>query len=164
MTIRSKSYLPQEFLRSLANDEFSPSLVFTGMVKKTEDSEKQILFTIGTDCTNWRATSIDLIESIEALDFSHCKNHTHPVVRIYFKKPSSEESALFALLAIDMVNLARASVLKVLNQLQNSRGIARLDCAQCIRGCGVQSPEDFFACLDRCAALCPPITELSTVE
>jgi hypothetical protein len=160
-------YPPQEFLEKLVRDDLKPPLVFTGMVKKGEDNLNQVLFATGTNCANWRAVSLEMVESIEVLEIVPCKDHTHPRVKIYFKKPKSKDAMLFASLAAAMVRAARDAMIKMLDQIQPGGAIVRSasgDCAQCFRDCRVQSPEDFLACLDRCARLCPPIVEPQFAE
>lgn len=159
MTKRSMTHTPEEFLERLARNELGPPLVLTGIVKKREGDDKQLMFSVGMSCTQWRAVPIDLIESIEVLDFLPCRDHSHPLAKLYFKTPSSPETMLFAALLCDTVRVARDLVIKVLAKVQNGGATARSDCAQCIRDCGVQSPEEFFVCLNRCAALCPSVVE-----
>jgi hypothetical protein len=152
-------YLPREFLEKLVRNDLRPPLVLTGMAKKGEDDDKQVWFAIGTNCANWRVVPLNLVESIEALEIVPCRDHTHPLVKMYFKKPNSEDSMLFASLAINIIRAAGDAVVKVLAHVQASGPTVRSDCVQCLRDCRVQSPEDFFACLDRCARLCPPVAE-----
>jgi hypothetical protein len=107
---------------------------------------KEVLFAIGTNCAHWRVVPLNLVESIEALEIVPCRDHTHPLVKMYFKKPNAEDSMLFASLAIDIIRAARDAVVKVLAHVQAGGPTVRSDCVQCLRDCRVQSPEDFFAC------------------
>jgi hypothetical protein len=110
-------YLPREFLEKLVRNDLRPPLVLTGMAKKGEDDDKQVWFAIGTNCANWRVVPLNLVESIEALEIVPCRDHTHPLVKMYFKKPNSEDSMLFTSLAIDIIRAARDAVVKVLEHV-----------------------------------------------
>jgi len=99
MKKEAKNYSPGEFIEKLKSDDFrSQSLIYTGMLKTAED-DKHLLFANGTYCTNWTAIPIDIIENIELVDVIPCKDHTHPLVHITIKEPTSEEAKMFASLA-----------------------------------------------------------------
>lgn len=103
-------YSPQDFLERLVNNDFRRPLIITGMIKKAENSD-QFLFTFGTSCANWRKVPLNIIDNIEVLNFVHCNDHAHPLVKMTFKEPESEESLLFASLATDIMDEAKSPII-----------------------------------------------------
>jgi hypothetical protein len=153
MSKQAQIYTPHEFLEKLNRDDLRLPFAFIGMVKQA-DNDKHVLFSIGRSCTNWITVSVDFIEKIEHLDTVACEDHTHHLVKMYFKTPKSEEGLLLASLAVEMRNESQRAVMKIVKQCSSVRDDA---CVECWRRCSVtvQSPEDFFDCLNRCAPLCP---------
>jgi hypothetical protein len=94
------SFTPEEFVAKLRSGdlETSTSLRLIGMVKEADD-EQHLLFANGTSCETWTRLPLAMVEDIELGDMVPCQDHSHPLVRLRIKEPSSEESAVFAALA-----------------------------------------------------------------
>ena len=157
MCKQTRVYSPLEFLDRLVHDDLSQPLKLTGMIKKAENNDNQVLFAVGTKCANWKKVPLDIIDNIEELDVVSCEDHVHPLVKMSFKVPESEEALLFASFVNDVLNDSKQVVVKFLKQLEDSgdSGARRDPCSHCIGDCVILSPEDFFRCLERCAPLCP---------
>jgi len=95
MANETQSFAPEEFLARLARGEISRPIVFTGMVKRSEDDSACLLFARG-NCTNWIKIPLSSIEQIEVLDIVPCKDHTHPLVKLRLKRPQTDEGILFS--------------------------------------------------------------------
>jgi hypothetical protein len=89
----------EEFLQKLRHDEITTPIVFTGIVKKADEGADQFLFALSGNCGNWVKIPVAGIEKVEVLDVVACKDHTHPLVNLQFKRPQSEEGSLFLALA-----------------------------------------------------------------
>lgn len=154
-------YSPQDFLERLINDDFRRPLIITGMIKKAENSD-QFLFTIGTSCANWRKVPLNIIDNIEVLNFVPCNDHAHPMVKMTFKEPESEESLLFASLATDIMDETK----NVVNKLKERPSVFDDDpvnpnqpCIDCFNNCLSQGI-NYFDCVQNCAPLCPGVTDI----
>jgi hypothetical protein len=99
MASEKQLFAPQEFLAKLQGGEISRPVVFTGMVKKSEDDSDYLLFARGNKCTNWIKIPLSSIEKIDLLNIVACKDHTHPLVTLYLYRPQTEEGLLFLSLA-----------------------------------------------------------------
>jgi hypothetical protein len=93
------SFSGDEFLHQLLNDEIAIPMVFTGTVKKPDVGTDHFLFAPGSDCEHWLKIPVTSVEAVEVLDVVSCKDHTHPLVKLRFKRPQSEEGSLFLALA-----------------------------------------------------------------
>jgi hypothetical protein len=120
----------EEFLQKLRDDQITAPILFTGMVKKTDDATDHILFTHAADCTNWIRIPVTSIENVEILDVVPSKEHTHPLVNLRIKKPQSTEGLLF---------LALAQQSRVPGMMPRHR---------------IADPADAGACFDRYLRLC----------
>jgi hypothetical protein len=109
MTEEKQTYSPREFLDKLQRDDLSPPLRFTGMAKQVEDDDTAILFAPGRNCANWVTIPLGVIENVEVVEIVPCKDHTHPLVNIQFKKPASEEALMFSSLARSLNQLTGSS-------------------------------------------------------
>jgi hypothetical protein len=109
MNEERQTYSPQDFLDKLRRDDLSPPLRFTGMAKQVEDDDTAILFAHGRNCANWVTIPLDLIEHVEVVEIVNCEDHTHPLVNIEFKKPTSEEALAFSSLARSLNQLTGSS-------------------------------------------------------
>jgi hypothetical protein len=98
MSTSPRNFTPEEFITKLKSDDLSAPLAFTGMVKEAED-DRHLLFAGGTNCDTWTAMPLDMIERIEFGDVVSCRDHTHPLVKLFIKEPASEEAKVFASLA-----------------------------------------------------------------
>lgn len=157
MSKQTRVYSPLEFLDRLVHDDLRRPLKLTGMIQKAENNDNQVLFAVGTQCANWRKVPLGIIENIEELDVVSCEDHVHPLVKISFKEPESEEALLFASFVTDVVNDAKHVVVEFLEQLEASGAISRdqIGCAECWRSCHIEGGEDFFRCFQQCAPVCP---------
>ena len=88
------TYSGSSLEEALKNDSLSQSgIELTGMVKSSE-KKGQVCFT-RSGCTNWVDLPIGMIEEAEKIGKNTCKDHSHPVMRITFKKPENPESQIF---------------------------------------------------------------------
>ncbi|MFD7785489.1 hypothetical protein ACFV4Q_20710 [Streptomyces nojiriensis] len=152
----SKMYSPQEFF---ARDDLGAPLFLTGMVKKEETGDQFVSFAVGASCSSWRRVPTDAIEGIEYLGDISCRDHTHPLVNVSFKRPKSDEGLLFASLAADMKVEARRIIAKVAKASENADPAERIDqgsCYNCLNYCGTVSMDQFFQCYAFCLnTMCP---------
>ena len=68
-------------------------LTLVGMVKLAEKSEDSVMFT-PSDCDHWIQLPLSSVDEIEHIGNSPCKDHTHVVVRLALKAPTSPEGRL----------------------------------------------------------------------
>jgi hypothetical protein len=73
--------------------------VFTGMIKPADNDDTIIMFARPGDCSKWVAIPEGQVEDVKLLHMVHCQDHTHPLVQVFMKGPSSPESKTFAGLA-----------------------------------------------------------------
>jgi CheY-like chemotaxis protein len=86
---------PREFIRRLRQDALSPQTRIIGMVKPPEEDDlDRILFS--QHCVDWILIPVDMIESIEHLGSAPCQDHSHPLVAITFREPTSPEGQVLA--------------------------------------------------------------------
>jgi hypothetical protein len=95
-----ETFTGEEFLNKLQNDEVISQIAFEGMVKKSKDDPKVIMFAHGTNCNGWVAIPAAQLEKVEVLSVVPCKEHSHPYVRIHLKRPTTDEGSLFSQLAL----------------------------------------------------------------
>jgi hypothetical protein len=74
------------------------SLIFTGLIDRSDD-EQSILFASGSDCQDWRKIPTSTIEKVQFIQTVRCKDHTHPLVHIFFREPQNDEGRAFAAVA-----------------------------------------------------------------
>ncbi|MGW7134784.1 hypothetical protein ACWGIA_41535 [Streptomyces bobili] len=85
---------PREFIRRLQQDDLTARIRIVGMVKSQENDADRIFFS--HCCVDWIPIPVDMIESIEHLGSAPCKDHSHPLVAIYFGEAISPEVRVFA--------------------------------------------------------------------
>jgi hypothetical protein len=149
----SSTMSSSQLFAKLDRNELASRLVLTGLIKRPDSGESYVLFAFGTQCVVWRRIPQAIIEGIEYLTTISCGDHTHPLVKISFKEPQSEEASLFALLLDDMKHETRRIVTTVLGGESRAgvSGSATPACHQCLLSClAVVNPEDYYACIDYC--------------
>lgn len=93
-----KTYKPAEFVEALTKGEVQEGLAIVGMVKLAEEGEEALFFSPGRSCATWRKIPLKDLEQVEFLYNSPCKDHEHPVVRLYLKQPTGPASTFHGLL------------------------------------------------------------------
>lgn len=73
--------------------------VFTGMIKRVDDDPEAIMFARSGDCSKWIKVPVDQIADIKLIHMAACEGHTHPLVHMFMKDPSSADGVAFAALA-----------------------------------------------------------------
>ena len=73
--------------------------VFTGMIKRAEGNKNSIMFARAGDCSKWVKIPADHIADIKLIHMVSCDGHTHPLVHLFMKEPTSPEAKTFAALA-----------------------------------------------------------------
>ena len=73
-------YSGKDFLEQLRGGSLKPSLFLFGIAKHTDDSE-YISFS-SNGCGEWISIPLDMVESVEVLGWSYCRDHMHPRVRL----------------------------------------------------------------------------------
>jgi hypothetical protein len=64
---------------------------------KTAEQEGQISIT-AAGCERWLDVPTDMIETAELIGHRPCREHQHPLVRLTFKNPQSNDAQIFAAL------------------------------------------------------------------
>jgi hypothetical protein len=89
-----------------ANDIFeqlygasNSSLVFTGLIDKSDDDPSMILFARGIDCQQWKKIPTSAIVKVQFVQSVRCKDHSHPLVHLFLKEPQSPDGHAFAAVA-----------------------------------------------------------------
>lgn len=138
----SKSHTePREFLRKLRDDALVPQVRIFGMVKTQEDDSDHLLFS--QTCGDWVSIPVSVIQKIEHLSSAPCKDHSHPVVGIFFEEPRSDEGKVFS----QLLNSYRPP-----QQVRSGSSL----CSECLAKCRGLPPEEVFTCLFNCKD-CPGI-------
>ena len=98
MKKKSQSLTAAELFEGLYQDKLITAVPITiiGMVKKSEGKEKVIQFAPGGNCSNWVTIPLELIDDAEILKTVPCKDHTHPLVRLNLKTPTTPEAKIFS--------------------------------------------------------------------
>ena len=87
-----------EFFERLQRNDLVRPLTLTGMVKPSEDGGSEFNFSIA-DCRSWIKVPLDAIESAQIVGEVTCDgDHSHPKVRIAFKKPDDASLWMYNLL------------------------------------------------------------------
>jgi hypothetical protein len=165
MASQVETYSPREFLAKLREDDFKSTFHITGMVKSfDEEDDSRILFAVGTDCANWIEIPVSMIEKIELVEVAACKDHTHPLVNLYFADPTTEEAQLFASLARALHRPVRTSPISGSRRSArggipySSRATHGSICAECfeyIMMTAEDPTQGFFDAVRVCSPLCP---------
>ena len=106
MKEKTGSLTAADFFEKLQHDKLDTTapLYLMGMVKKSEREGKTIDFAPGGDCSNWVTIPLELIDDVEIMKTISCKDHTHPLVKLNMKKPSTTEGKIFLALLEAMKN------------------------------------------------------------
>ncbi|WP_146616024.1 hypothetical protein [Nonomuraea aridisoli] len=144
----AKSRSPLEFLDGLRDGSLATQVEIYGMVDKSEDgNDDEIRFS--QDCTSWIPIPIAMIEEIEPLGTSPCKDHAHHIARISFGEPQSDEAKVLARLVADMQRAPQSERRNSLSEILMDES-----CRQCIRDCHKRHYGDFFAFIECCRTKC----------
>jgi hypothetical protein len=98
------TYTAGDFLHKLNEGALRTPLICEGFAKPVEGSREIFLFSPGTSCKNWTKIPGEAIEKVEILGEQSCREHSHPLIRIYFKEPPANDS-----LAVVFASLLRVS-------------------------------------------------------
>ena len=85
-----KSFSGADFVKALSEGSLREPIVKEGMVKPSENDPNSIQFSEGNTCQNWTKIPVEMIERVELLANIRCKDHQHPLVRLYLKEPPGE--------------------------------------------------------------------------
>jgi hypothetical protein len=83
-------YSGKDFLEQLRGGSLKPSLFLFGIAKLDTEGGEYILFSRSTGCGEWISIPLDMVESVEVLGWSYCKDHTHPRVRLQLLEPATD--------------------------------------------------------------------------
>lgn len=132
-----------------ANDIFeqlygasNSSLVFTGLIDKSDDDPSMIRFARGLDCQQWKKIPTSAIEKVQFVQTVRCKDHSHPLVHLFLKEPQSPDGHAFAA-------VAHAHPTAILG----SNVLAQATSLSSVRGPLAQPHSSFDA---PCRSSCPP--------
>jgi len=94
----SQSFSAENFLKTLSEGNLKDALILQGLVKQSVSDPSILLFSEGAGCTIWVPVPIDIIDRVEYLGVTPCRDHTHPLVRLHFKIPpaTNREASVFA--------------------------------------------------------------------
>lgn len=90
----TKTYTGDEFVKALSEGSLKKSLILTGMVKKSDESNV-MLFAPGTTCQNWVSIKASYIDEVKRLGSITCGDHLHEYVSIHLKDINDVEPTLF---------------------------------------------------------------------
>ena len=99
---KASTFTAQGFLQKLHSDAFVAFVEMVGMAKKAEGDTESLMFSPGTSCGNWVKVPASQIEKVELIKVVGCQDHSHPLVRLFLKPPTSAEGTLFHLLGENM--------------------------------------------------------------
>ena len=94
---KEKTYSPADFLTAMEKDELQGGGSLVGMVKAAHD-DKALMFSVGRSCTKWTKIPLEYLDTVEYLYTAPCKDHEHPVVRLFFKGQSGPAGVILGLL------------------------------------------------------------------
>jgi hypothetical protein len=77
---------------------FDSSLVFTGLIKRADDS-KSVMLSAGADCETWKAVPTSIIERVQFITHLECRGQTYSLVHVFLKRPITDEGRGFASVA-----------------------------------------------------------------
>jgi hypothetical protein len=66
---------------------------------KLPEEEDALLFSCGSDCTNWVGIPLRLIDHVQFWRVLPCKDHSHPFVTLVLASPSHPDATVFAEIA-----------------------------------------------------------------
>lgn len=85
-----KSFTGPEFIAALAEGALKSPIVRVGMAKQDETDANAILFSENRSCESWIKIPVEIIEKVEHIDNVPCRDHEHPLIRLYIKEPPSD--------------------------------------------------------------------------
>ncbi len=94
----AKFFQPSDFVDALTKGDIQEGLSLIGMAKVAEGDAKALMFSPKGSCENWIRIPLDSIEKVEHVGTVRCKDHEHPVVRLFFKDPGGTASIFISLL------------------------------------------------------------------
>ena len=74
------------------------SLVFTGLIKRTNDN-KSVMLSAGTDCETWKTVPTSIIERVQFVTHLECRGRTYSLAHVFLKQPTTDEGRGFASVA-----------------------------------------------------------------
>ncbi|MEV6408819.1 hypothetical protein AB0M58_38775 [Streptomyces bobili] len=149
MQTNSEAYSPQEFFQRLTRNELGSTVALAGLINESESDDQYASFVVGTECTDWRRIPLSLIDSIQPVRTISCNDHTHPLVKLRLKEPTSDEARLLMSFVTDVQREAQRLIQRALT----AASVESSDpgCLNCLQGCsGVIEPGDVFLCFDYC--------------
>jgi hypothetical protein len=98
------TYTPTDFVAKLRDNQFASNPISaTGFVKlpevKLPEEEDTLLFSSGSDCTNWVRIPLRLIDHVQLWRVLPCKDHSHPLVTLVLPSPKHPDATVFAEIA-----------------------------------------------------------------
>jgi hypothetical protein len=91
-------FAPRDFVSFLQSENIkTSSVVLRGLAKVVEGETESVFFSQSGDCTNWIPIPVEVIDNVEHLGQTKCKDHEHAVVRMFLKPP--QENPLASLFA-----------------------------------------------------------------
>jgi len=93
------------FLKRLRAGTLVAPIDVVGMVRATDGGDDEVV-EFSLDCARWIAIPIDMVDDIESVGVSPCKDHTHDTARIRLKQPRSDEATVFAQLLAEVSSAA----------------------------------------------------------
>ncbi|MFI6170783.1 hypothetical protein ACIBCN_28650 [Nocardia sp. NPDC051052] len=139
-----RSYSPDEFVSKLSADELpeAEDVKILGLAK-VADEPSGLYFTSSASCERWSRVPVELVESIQHMATTTCRDHTHPVVAITFKQPDESQSGLAFLLGV--LSATQRSLSRALSAASKQSGsaVSADDCTDCQI---VNTPEGLQVC------------------
>src|ERR1051325_2785404 len=89
--IMTNTYTAGEFVKRLTEGALRTPLICEGFAKPAEGSHDAFLFSMGDSCENWTKVPLEIVERVEVLGESSCRDHSHPLVKVHFKEPPANE-------------------------------------------------------------------------
>ena len=82
-----------EFLSRLAaSAPAKPApLDLVGLAKPDDSDPANIALSVSADCKRWHAIPAGMVEGVQTLQTVSCRDHTHPLVRLFLRRPAKED-------------------------------------------------------------------------
>jgi hypothetical protein len=90
---QQQSFSVEEFIEKLESEEGRAIHPLWGMLKWEEGN---LLFAHGVHCANWVRLPQQHVERIEILHYVPCRDHSHPLCRVFLRRAASEEAQVFS--------------------------------------------------------------------
>jgi hypothetical protein len=145
---------PSEFISKLKRDELGLPLSLIGLVKGPNDKDKTIQFAVGRKCDNWTTIPVDAIDSVQFLRNTFCRDHSHPLVKLYLNLPKSGDAKMYHSLLLSLSN----------NSELSGQNITARQCRECggrvMKKCNVDQDGkiDWNSCVEWCIG-CEPLAD-----